>query len=144
MNGTHATDRQRLDWLLVEFVRNTPGVVHGIVVAGDGLQLAASEGIERGLGDRVSALTSGLVSLADSAARSFQAGPMQQAIIEMAGGYLFVTPISGASSLAVFTTPDCDMGMVGYEMTLLADRVGHVLTPARRPAAAEFGRSMAR
>jgi hypothetical protein len=25
------------------------------------------------------------------------------------------------------------MGMIGYEMTLLAARVGHMLTPARRP-----------
>jgi uncharacterized protein len=28
----------------------------------------------------------------------------------------------------------CDMGMIGYEMTLLAARVGHMLTPGRRPA----------
>ena len=29
----------RLDWLLDEFVRDTPGVVHGVVVSGDGLRL---------------------------------------------------------------------------------------------------------
>jgi hypothetical protein len=28
----------------------------------------------------------------------------------------------------------CDMAMIGYEMTLLAARVGHLLTPGRRPA----------
>lgn len=131
MTVSGATDR-RLDWLLVEFVRNTPGVLHGLVVAGDGLQLAASEQIERGLADHLAAVTSGLVSLAESVARSFGAGSMQQTIIEMDRGYLFVTPISGASALAVYTSPDCDMGMVGYEMTLLADRVGHVLTPELR------------
>jgi hypothetical protein len=27
------------------------------------------------------------------------------------------------------------MGMIGYEMTLLAARVGHMLTPGRRPVA---------
>jgi len=47
-------------------------------------------------------------------------------------GYLFVTPISGSSALAVFTDRQCDIGLVGYEMTLLAERVGHALTPAAR------------
>jgi len=59
---------------------------------------------------------------------------MEQTIVEMAGGYLFVTPVSGASALAVFTSRDSDMGLVGYEMTLLAERVGHALTPSPRDA----------
>jgi predicted regulator of Ras-like GTPase activity (Roadblock/LC7/MglB family) len=53
----------------------------------------------------------------------------------MAGGYLFVTSISEGSVLAVLAERACDMGMIGYEMTLLAARVGHILTPGRRPAA---------
>jgi hypothetical protein len=43
--------------------------------------------------------------------------------------------ISVGSMLAVLAERSCDMGMVGYEMTLLASRVGHMLTPGRRPAA---------
>jgi uncharacterized protein len=53
----------------------------------------------------------------------------------MAGGYLFLTSISEGSMLAVFAERTCDMAMIGYEMTLLAARVGHMLTPGRRPAA---------
>ena len=34
--------------------------------------------------------------------------------------------------LAVLAERTCDMGMIGYEMTLLAARVGHLLTPGRR------------
>jgi predicted regulator of Ras-like GTPase activity (Roadblock/LC7/MglB family) len=126
---------QQLDWLLVEFVRNTPGVRHGLVVAGDGLRLAASELLGTAAADQLAAVTSGLISLANGVARSFGAGPMEQTIVEMAGGYLFVTPVSGASALAVFTSRDCDMGLVGYEMTLLAERVGHALTPSLRDGA---------
>jgi hypothetical protein len=33
----------------------------------------------------------------------------------------------------VFAERSCDMGMIGYEMTLLAARVGHMLSPGRRP-----------
>jgi hypothetical protein len=50
----------------------------------------------------------------------------------MAGGYLFVSSISEGAVLAVFADRYCDIGMIGYEMTLLAARVGYVLTPAPR------------
>jgi hypothetical protein len=33
---------------------------------------------------------------------------------------------------AVLAAPDCDLGLVAYEMTLLVERVGRVLTPALR------------
>jgi predicted regulator of Ras-like GTPase activity (Roadblock/LC7/MglB family) len=129
-----ATSHKQLDWLLIDFTRGTPGVMHSLVVTGDGLRLAASERMDVGLADRLSAVTSGLVSLAQTVAQTFQAGPMEQTIVEMRGGYLFVTPISGNSALAVFTDRHCDIGMIGYEMTLLAERVGHALSPVPRAA----------
>jgi uncharacterized protein len=129
-------DGRQLDWLLVDFVRSTAGTRHAIVVSADGLRLATSQGIDEALGDQLSAVTSGLLSLAMGVASSFGAGPVRQTIVEMAGGYLFVTSISEGSMLAVFAERTCDLGMIGYEMTLLAARVGHMLSPARRPAGA--------
>ena len=126
-------DGRQLDWLLVDFVRSTAGARHAVVVSADGLRLAASQGVDTALGDQVAAVTSGLLSLAQGIAQSFVAGPVRQTIVEMAGGYLFVTSISEGSMLAVFAERTCDMGMIGYEMTLLAARVGHMLTPGRRP-----------
>jgi predicted regulator of Ras-like GTPase activity (Roadblock/LC7/MglB family) len=127
-------DGRQLDWLLVDFVRGTAGTRHAVVVSGDGLRLAASQDVNAALGDQLAAVTSGLLSLAQGVARSFGAGPVRQTIVEMAGGYLFVTSISEGSMLAVFAERTCDMGMIGYEMTVLAARVGHLLTPARRAA----------
>jgi uncharacterized protein len=43
--------------------------------------------------------------------------------------------ISDGSSLAVLARGDCDMGLVAYEMTLLAERAGSALTPPARGAA---------
>jgi predicted regulator of Ras-like GTPase activity (Roadblock/LC7/MglB family) len=131
MTPSGAVDSQ-LDWLLADFVRGTTGVLLGVVVASDGLRLAASERIDPGMADRLAAITSGLVSLGRSVTLTFGAGPIRQTIVEMAEGYLFITPVSQASSLAVFTSRACDMGMVGYAMTLLAERVGHALTPKPR------------
>ena len=121
-----------MDWLLVDFSRRTAGVRHGLVVSRDGLRLAASDRIDTGLADQLAAITSGLVSLAQGAARAFAAEPVQQTIVEMAGGYLFVSSISEGAVLAVFADRYCDIGMIGYEMTLLATRVGHLLSPAPR------------
>jgi predicted regulator of Ras-like GTPase activity (Roadblock/LC7/MglB family) len=121
-----------MDWLLVDFSRRTAGVRHSLVVSRDGLRLAASERVDIGLADQLAAISSGLLSLAQGAARAFAAEPVQQTIVEMAGGYLFVSSISEGAVLAVFADRYCDIGMIGYEMTLLATRVGHLLTPAPR------------
>jgi predicted regulator of Ras-like GTPase activity (Roadblock/LC7/MglB family) len=125
----------QLDWLLAEFVRDVPGVVHGVVVSGDGLRLAMSPDVGVALGDQLAAAASGLVSLARGTAHLLDAGPVTQTILEMAGGYLFVSSVSQGATLAVFAGRQCDIGMVGYEMTMLASRVGHALTPAPRASA---------
>lgn len=123
---------RQLDWLVDDFVRRVHGVQHSLVVSGDGLRLAASERLSTSLADQLSAVASGLVSLTRGAAQCFQADPVRQTIVEMAGGYLFVTSIADGSALAVFADTSCDIGMVGYEMTLLVNRVGQLLTPAVR------------
>jgi uncharacterized protein len=119
----------RLDWMVVEFVRSTPGVMDTLVLSGDGLRLATSPGMSEELADQLSAASSGLISLARGTARLLGAGALTQTILEMTGGYLFVTAISDGATLAVLADRQCDIGMVGYEMTMLASRVGHALTP---------------
>jgi predicted regulator of Ras-like GTPase activity (Roadblock/LC7/MglB family) len=123
---------KQLDWLLTDFVHSTPGVRHAVAVSTDGLRLAASDRVGDGLADQLAAATSGLVSLARGTAQTLSAGAVAQTIIEMADGYLFLTSMSEGSSVAVFTDRECDMGMVGYEVTMLAARVGHVITSQPR------------
>jgi uncharacterized protein len=57
---------------------------------------------------------------------------VSQTILEMAGGYLFVSSVNSVATLAVYAERRCDIGLVGYEMTMLASRVGHALSPAPR------------
>ena len=125
----------RLDWLLGDFARCTPGVRHALVVSGDGLRLADTGLVDADTAERLAAIASGLLSLAYGAATMLSAEPVCQTIIEMAGGYLFITSVSEGSALAVFADRRCDMGLIGYEMTALAARVGHALTPAPRAGA---------
>lgn len=122
----------RLDWLLVDFSRETPGVLAAVVVSVDGLPLAVSAGVTDSLADQLSAAASGLVSLARATASLLGSGGLNQTILEMTEGYLFVTSISRGATVAVHATRQADLGLVGYELTLLAERVGRALDPGIR------------
>jgi predicted regulator of Ras-like GTPase activity (Roadblock/LC7/MglB family) len=123
---------QDLNWLITNFVERVPAVAHAIVVSADGLPLAFSAGFPEDRADQLAAVTSGLTSLTQGAARVFEAGSVIQTVVEMDGGLLLVMAISNGSSLAVLAASDCDMGLVAYEMTLLVERVGRALTPGPR------------
>ena len=122
----------RLDWLLVDFTRGTPGVVAAVVVSVDGLPLAVSSGVTDAMADQLSAAASGLVSLARATTQLLKSGTLTQTILEMTEGYLFVTSVSRGATVAVHATRQCDLGLVGYEMTMLAERVGQALDPGVR------------
>jgi uncharacterized protein len=47
-------------------------------------------------------------------------------------GLLVVMAISDGSCLTVLAASSCDVGVVAYEMTLLVNRTGEVLTPNLR------------
>src|SRR5512142_3510993 len=125
---------QDLNWLITNFVERVPSVAHAIVVSADGLPLAFSNGFPSDRVDQLAAVTSGLTSLTQGASRVFEGGPVTQTVVEMQRGLLIVMSISDGSSLAVLSAADCDMGLVAYEMALLVERVGGVLTPQVRGA----------
>jgi uncharacterized protein len=124
--------RQDLNWLVTDFTTRVVDVAHAIVVSADGVPLALSEGIPDQAVEQFSAITSGLTSLIRGAAQIMEAGLPLQAMVEMDRGLMFVKQISDGSSLAVLTAPECDTRQVSYEMTLLVERVGELLTPAIR------------
>ena len=121
--------RQDLDWLFTDFTARVVDVAHAVVVSADGVPLALSEHIPPGFAEQLAAITAGLVSLMQGAARIFEAGQPTQALVEMERGLMFVMAISDGSSLAVLAAPECDADLVSYEMSLLVEAVGDVLTP---------------
>lgn len=127
-----AQSLRNLSWLLTNFVERVPAVAHAVVVSSDGLPLACSDGFPKDRVDQLAAVTSGLTSLTQGAARVFEGGVVTQTVVEMRRGLLIMMTISDGSSLAVLAAPDCDMGLVAYEMALLVERVGRVLTPETR------------
>ena len=124
--------RQDLGWLVTDFTTRVADVAHAAVISADGVPLALSEDIPEDSAEYFAAITSGLVSLMEGAARIFQAWLPDRALVEMEGGLMLVKAISDGSSLAVLAARECDTELVSYEMTLLVEAVGEVLTPACR------------
>jgi predicted regulator of Ras-like GTPase activity (Roadblock/LC7/MglB family) len=129
-NLSHAA--RDMNWLVSGFVEQVPGVAHAVVVSADGLPVAFSRGFPQDRADQLAAIAAGLISLTQGAARVFEGGEVTQTLIEMRRGLLLAMAISDGSCLAVLAAPDCDMGLVAYQMTILVERAGQVLTPAVR------------
>lgn len=121
-----------INWLINNFVERVSGVQEAVVVSSDGLPMAASTGLDRASADRFAAVSSGLIGLAYGAAGRFGGGAVNEVIVEMENAFIFVTGISDGSSLAVVASAQCDVGLVGYEMALLVEKCGNVLTPELR------------
>jgi predicted regulator of Ras-like GTPase activity (Roadblock/LC7/MglB family) len=123
-----------LNGLITNFVERVPSVTHAVVVSSDGLPVAFSKGFPPERADQLAAVTSALASLTQGASRIFQGGEVAQTVVEMQRGLLIVTAINDGLNIAVLAAPDCDMGLVAYEMTLLVERVSSALTPQVRSA----------
>ena len=129
-----------LSWLVTDFTERVPDVAHAAVVSADGVPLAVSDGIPRNHLEQLSAVTSGLISLARGTAQMLDTGAVTQTLVTMEQGVLVIVAISDGSSLAVLAVIDADLDQVAYEMTVLAEQAGSALTPDARPppgAAAE-------
>jgi predicted regulator of Ras-like GTPase activity (Roadblock/LC7/MglB family) len=121
-----------LDWLLNDFARRVPQVVHAVAVSADGLVVAANDGLAEEQADQLAAVAAGLVSLLAGAARLLGATPVHSNLTELGGGFLFSMAVSDGASLLVFATRECDIGQVSYAMAELINQVGASLTPTAR------------
>jgi len=130
MNETLVSDVRNFNWVLNNFVETSAGVCDAVAVSSDGLLMAMSQTLDRAGAERVAAIISGLVGLGRGAARSFGFEPLNQVIVAMDGGYLFVSSISDGSSIGVVATRNCDIGLVGHQTGILLERVADLLTPA--------------
>jgi predicted regulator of Ras-like GTPase activity (Roadblock/LC7/MglB family) len=117
------------NWLLNGFVDKTAGVTDAVTVSADGLLMAMSSRLNRASAEQLAAIISGMVSLGNGASGVFGFEGMEQVIVAMRRGYLFVSAISDGSCLGVVASKGCDIGLVGYQTTLLVERAGTVLTP---------------
>ena len=127
---TLSEQANNVNWLMASFVRSTPGVEQAVAVSSDGLLIALSSQLERASADKMAAIITGMRALAHGAANELTKGQVMQVLVEMQSAYLFISAISGGSTIGVVSARDCDLGLVGFEITLLVERVGAQLSPA--------------
>jgi uncharacterized protein len=141
---TLSDEARNFNWLLNSFVDQTAGVTDAVAVSSDGLLMAASSSLDRASAEQLAAIISGFVSLGHGASRCFDFAGLEQIIVAMRQGFLFVSSISDGSCLGVVATRNCDIGLVGYQTTLLVERAGQVLTPGyARPLPSAHGPCLA-
>jgi predicted regulator of Ras-like GTPase activity (Roadblock/LC7/MglB family) len=124
-----SSQAQQFNWLLSQFASNTPEVVDAIAVSSDGLLIAMSNRLDRANADRLAAITSAIVSLAQGAGKVYDLGLPNKIIIDLDRGFLLVSSISVGSTLGVLATRLANLGNLGYEMAVFANRAGEVITP---------------
>ncbi len=115
--------RGGLDWLLDDVTLRVEAVRHALLLSGDGLVTAHSEGLGQPDAEHLAAVAAGLHSLARGTGEHFGAGKARQTMIEFEEGVLLVTTAGDGSALSVLTDSAADMGQIAYEMTLLVNRV---------------------
>ena len=122
-------DANQFNWMLNQFVRDTSGVSDAVAVSSDGLLMAVSNTLDAAGANQVAAIISGLVSLGHGTSRCLDLDELDQIIVAMERGILLVTTMGIGGSLGIVATPGCDMGNVGYQLSLLVEWAGKTLTP---------------
>lgn len=129
--STAATSQgvRNVGFMLENFVRSTAGVEQAIGVSADGLLMSMAVAMARPSAEKLAATVTGMTTLAVGAGTLLNKGGLAQVITEYQNGYLVTSLITGRSALGVVTGAECDLGVVGYETTMLVQRIGAVLTP---------------
>ena len=105
---------------------NLAGTKRALLLSGDGLTVASSQGIDRDMAERMSAAVSGMQSLSRGSAEfaDCQSSPWQQTMIEYEGGYIFLMAASEGTYLAVSASEGADVEVISYAMEKAIARLG--------------------
>jgi predicted regulator of Ras-like GTPase activity (Roadblock/LC7/MglB family) len=130
------TGDPELDRLVDDLVRRVPSISQVVVLSSDGLLMSASSGVHREDAEHLAAVAAGFQSLALGAGQRFSGGRVRQTIIDLESSFLFVTAAGSRACLAVLADAEADLGLVAYELVMLAGRVARIMRTPPRPAAA--------
>ncbi|QSB05207.1 roadblock/LC7 domain-containing protein [Natronoglycomyces albus] len=124
-----------LGWLLSNLVERVPHTCSALLLSSDGLK-KSFHGLDNDRADHLSAIASGLFSLARSAGVHFGSGSgVRQVVAELDDKILFVSAAGSGAVLAVVADREADAGVLGYEMSLLVKSARpYLTTPMRRPS----------
>ena len=125
-----AAPMQRLRWLLSDVLVTTHGMRSLALVSTDGLPLVAAD--ERTPAEELATLAAGLTALSGGMSQLLGFGGLRRTVVTLEDGTLLLMSVDATTCLAAYTTADCDLSVVGYQLARLVERAGHVLTTQLR------------
>ena len=120
------------EWTVNGFAADTPGVIHALLVAADGLLIVASDGLDRDLADKTAATAGSLISVARAMSREFLAGSPEILTFRTPNVHFLFMEVADRSGLAVLADRTSDLGVVGHQMRRFVAAVGPRLNPDAR------------
>jgi predicted regulator of Ras-like GTPase activity (Roadblock/LC7/MglB family) len=126
-----------LAFLLDKLVDSVYGAEHAVVLATDGVLLAKSTGLNRADAEVTAASASSHFSLAKGDSARFGLGTVQQTLIEMDKGFVFVRSAGRHGVLAVVASKEVEAALMAKEMAFVVHQVGGHFTSAPRASAAQ-------
>jgi predicted regulator of Ras-like GTPase activity (Roadblock/LC7/MglB family) len=132
MTSPQSGEVSQLGWLVTNFTERVPNVAHIVVISADGLLLTASDQLADERAEQLSTIAAGAISLIQGAARCIDTGEVRSTVIQMEHGNMLMMAIRDGSCLVTLAAPDCEIGQITYEMSVLVDQVGEMLTPELR------------
>ena len=125
VNGKMATKSEQLRSILSDLVNSSTDIMGAVVVDNDGLLLASALNGSQD-GNRVAAVTAGLISLAGRSAQQLGQGEVQQTLIRAANGNIVAMRAGGAAFVAL-TPSNANLGMIFMECRDAASSVAEAL-----------------
>ena len=120
------------EWTINEFATDTPGVIHALLVAADGLLIVASKGLDRDRADKTAATAGSLISVARAISGEFRAGSPEILTFRTPILHFLFMEVPDRAGLAVLADRTSDLGVVGHQMRRFVAAVGTRLNPDAR------------
>jgi uncharacterized protein len=121
------TPNMDLAWQIDDLAARVPGIEQVVMLSRDGLALGSSRSLRRDETERLAALAADFRSLGAGTADYLSVRGVRQIVVDMEGKYLFITSAGPYGALAVVTSDWAEMGLVGYEMIILAQKLGEFM-----------------
>ena len=125
-NDDMATKREQLQTILNDLVNSSGDISGAVIVDNDGLLLAGA--LNSGTdGNRVAAITAGLISLAGRTAQQLGQGGVKQTLIQAENGNIVAIRASEKGAFVALTPANASLGMIFMECRDAADAIANVL-----------------
>jgi uncharacterized protein len=114
-------------------LKKVPHALAVVLGTADGLLVSASDGLDRGVGDELAAVSCGVVFIvAGSRVRMFGDDQVDIAVVRLRRRVLVVKPVGDEYVLATVAGPDVDVPNACSTAAELARRAAKVMTPELR------------